>query len=181
MHVYQTKFGDCTVLQNEFGSKREEYGLVSLIKKYQQPVFAQLVGEASPKPFLSKEYEVTAMKIGKRNSLFTVWHRPSFNYQLPFPKKEERYILAPTKEGAIEMLKQLTGIYDLPSVQRHFNYYEVKDACKASNRIALVVKQRSEGFNLAKGTEQEATVMEFLELKRNPRIFKGGVTNAFGD
>jgi hypothetical protein len=79
------------------------------------------------------------------------------------------------------MLKQLTGIDDMPTVLRYFTYYEVKDSCKASSRIALAVKQKYEGHHSIKGTDKEDTLTEFLALKRNPRIFKGGASNAFSD
>lgn len=170
--VYDTPGGKIAALTNEFRTKGDEYAVASLFQDRGLIVFAQFVGLSSPRGYLDKGYNVTRVKLdGGKSFLYTISDKRSFHYKLPFPEHEMRAFIAPTKEAAMMMFQQLTGIADKTLLQEYFVMEFEKDE-GPMRRYALYVRQNHSTSKESRGD----LITKFEAQEKEPVYFRGGIT-----
>lgn len=171
-YTHETRDGLIMVLQNEFYTKQEEYTVASIFKSYGNLFFAQIVGTASPKPFLGQAYEVSKTTYDAKNNMYTIWYKDVFNYKFPLRKGEKRLVPAATEEAAWAIIEKLIGL-DKKTILEYFDYQKIKDE-GPSKRVAIMLTHNDRKKKMSTVDGQKVEIDEIDEIERKPVYFKGG-------
>jgi hypothetical protein len=120
--------------------KVEDYGLQSLFEDDHRIVFAEFVGNKSPKPFLGGPFTIKRSKIDRNRTLFTVWDRSMFNYAMPAAAGRKMAFIAPSETAAKSIIYNVTGLDTWDKVRQFFDVTLMADQSKISTWEGWMLK-----------------------------------------